>query len=142
MRTLSEITSTILPAVAPGVRSFGRRQVRPSSGMTCIVLFKHDESASQLYISDNGDATSAVWINRAPVYVEPKDRGRFLVVTMPEHMLREKNLSPYSIFDWDRYTPDERAMLKEAVECAARSRKRLSGYREPHSRCAGRDAYA
>lgn len=142
MRTLHQITRPILPA-SPGARSFGRREVRPqSSGMTCIVLFKHDENASQLYISDDGDATSAVWINRAPVYVEPKDRGRFLVVTMPERMLREKNLSTYSIFDWDRYLPEEKLLLKDAVECASRARKRLCGYRPQRSRCNGRDHFA
>lgn len=140
MRKLSEITSNILSFPVP-VRTFGRRQARPTSGMTCIVLFLHDESASQLYISDDGDATSAVWINRAPVYVEPKDRGRFLVVTMPEHMLREKHLSPYSILDYDRYTPDERVMLKDAVESAGRARKRLSGYRDPLP-YPGRNAFA
>lgn len=55
--------------------------------------------------------------------------------------VREKNLSTYSIFDWDRYLPEEQLLLKDAVECAQRARQRLSGARA-FSRCNGRDHYA
>lgn len=126
MRKLSTITATILPP-PPGQRTFARRRVRAIfDSLTCLVLVKHAENATQLFVSDDGDAVGAIWLNRATLLVDPKDRGPFLVVTMPRTMAQKKGLAP-CIIDWDRYTPGERVMLKDAVETARRSRERMSG---------------
>lgn len=141
MRTLSEITSTIVPFPTPA-RSFGRRPLRSFAGqLTCLTLFKHQEIAGMVSVSDDGDAVGAVWIQKAMVTIDPKDRGPFLVVTISQALARQHNLQ-VCILDWDRYTPAERLMLKDAVECAQRSRQRLGGYRPSFSRCNGRDHYA
>lgn len=126
MRKLSEVTAQILyPSQA---RSFGRRPIDTRhSGLTALVLFKHDETETQLFVSDDGDAVGAVWIKKSPVLVEAKDRGRFLVVTMLEIEARQKGLSPYSILNWESFTQDERAQLKDAILSAKRTRDRLSG---------------
>ena len=126
MRKLSVITANIIPP-APGQRSYGRRRVRNvMNSLTCLVLVRHDQNPTQLFVSDDGDAVGAIWLNRGPLLVDPKDRGPFLVVTMTRTMAQQKGLAP-CILDWDRYTPDERLMLKDAVEAAKRTRQRLNG---------------
>lgn len=139
MRPLSEISA---PIIRSTVRSYDRRPVRSAqSSFTCLVLVKHAESEGQILVSDDGDAVGAIWIPKAPLLIDPKDRGAFLVVTLTHQLATQKRLSALSILDWDRYTPSERAMLKDAVETARRTRSRLSGYEEPLP-FPGRNAWA
>jgi hypothetical protein len=126
MRRLSLITANIVPS-RPGQRPNARRRVRNvMNSLTCLCLVKHAENETQIFVSDDGDAVGAIWLNRGPLLVDPKDRGPFLVVTMTRTMAHQKGLAP-CILDWDRYTPDERLMLKDAVEAAKRIRQRLNG---------------
>lgn len=46
-----------------------------------------------------------------------------------------------ALFDWDRYSGRERALLKDAVETARRTRSRLSGF-EDALPFPGRNAFA
>lgn len=141
MRKLSEVTAPILPRLEARPRSFDRRRVRAVfDSLTCIVLVKHQEEPTQLFVSDDGDATGAVWLHKAPILIHPKDRGNFLVVTLTRSLAQQKSLSP-RILDWDRYTPDERAMLKDAVDTAKRTRDRLGGRIQPLP-FPGRNAFA
>jgi hypothetical protein len=127
MRKLSAVTANILPQPI-GHRSFARRRVRAVfDSLTCLVLVKHSESATEIFVSDDGDAVGAIWIHKAPLLVDPKDRGPFIVVTMTRTMAQQKGLAP-CILDWDRYTPAERVLLKDAIETARRSRERMSGH--------------
>lgn len=138
MRPLSEISA---PIIRSTVRSYDRRPVRSAqSSFTCLVLVKHDESDGQIFVSDDGDAVGAVWIPKAPLLIDPKDRGPFLVVTLTHQLASQKRLK-VALLDWDRYTPDERVMLKDAVEVARRTRSRLSGFEDalPYP---GRNAFA
>lgn len=141
MRTLSQINDR-LPIVS-GSRTFGRRPLSSYAGhLTAIVLFKHLETDGMLSVSDSGDHIDACLIPKALLSLDQKDRGRFLVATMSAVHARQYGLSTYRIFDWDAYSPEERLQLKDAVETAARARKRLGGLITPMNRCAGRDAFA
>lgn len=141
MRKLSEITSHIVPLPA-GPASYSRRRVRAVyDSLTCLVLIKHQEEATQIFVSDDGDAIGAVWLHKAPILIDPKDRGPFLVVTLTRTLAQQKGLSA-CIIDWERYTPTERALLKDAIEVAKRARMRLGRQRQTFSRCNGRDHYA
>lgn len=142
MRSLSTITASIVPP-RPGQRSFARRRVQAVyDSLICLVLVKHSESATDLFVSDDGDAVGAIWIHKAPVLVDPKDRGPFLVVTMTRTMAQQKGLAP-CILDWDRYTPAERVLLKDAIETARRSRERMSGHSSNRPTWSGgRNVYA
>lgn len=137
MRPLSEISA---PIIRSTVRSYDRRPVRSAqSSFTCLVLVRHAENEGQILVSD-GDAVGAIWIPKAPLLIDPKDRGPFLVVTLTHHLATQKRLK-VALLDWDRYTPSERLMLKDAVEVARRTRSRLSGFEEPLP-FPGRNAFA
>lgn len=138
MRPLSEISA---PIIRSTVRSYDRRPVRSAqSSFTCLVLVRHAENEGQILVSDDGDAVGAIWIPKAPLLIDPKDRGPFLVVTLTHHLATQKRLK-VALLDWDRYTPSERLMLKDAVEVARRTRSRLSGFEEPLP-FPGRNAFA
>lgn len=126
MRKLSTITATILPPPLRQ-RSYDRRPVRAVfNSLICLAVVRHDENDAQLFVSCTGDEADAVWVKKAQILVDPKDRGPFLVITLTRMLAQEKNLST-CIIDWDRYTPEQQLMLKDAVECARRSRERMSG---------------
>lgn len=126
MRSLSTITARIVPQHS-GQRSFARRRVRAVyDSLICMVLVRHDESPTQLLVSDDGDPIGAIWLHRTPVLVDPKSRGRFLVVTLTRTMAQQKGLS-LQIIDRSRFLPEERADLEAAVEAARRTRERMSG---------------
>ena len=138
MRPLSEISA---PIIRSTVRSYDRRPVRSAqSSFTCLVLVRHAENEGQILVSDDGDAVGAIWIPKAPLLIDPKDRGPFLVVTLTHHLATQKR-QKVALLDWDRYTPSERLMLKDAVEVARRTRSRLSGFEEPLP-FPGRNAFA
>lgn len=140
MRKLSTITAEILPYPAP--RTYARRRVRAVyDSLTCLVLVKHQETETEIFVSDDGDAIGAIWLHRAPILIDPKERGNFLVVTLTRSLAQQKGLAP-CILDWDRYTPQERAMLKDAVEVAKRTRDRLSGHVQPMGWHGGRNVFA
>lgn len=133
MRKLSVITAHIVPPPSSGVRSFARRPVRAVyDSLTCLVLVRHAENESEIFVSDDGDAVGAVWIRRAPILIDPRNRGHFLVVTLPRAMAQQKGLAA-RILDWERYPPTERAMLQDAVDAARRTRERLGGHRAQSS---------
>lgn len=127
MRKLSKVSTPILNPIVGRQRSFDRRPVRAVfDSLQCLAVVRHQETATELFISSDGDATGAVWVRKSCVLIDAKDRGNFLVITISKSLAREKHLS-VSLFDWDRYTPGERAMLKDALESAQRTRMRLSG---------------
>jgi hypothetical protein len=141
MRRLSTITARIVPYPA-APRSFGRRRVRAVfDSLTCIVVVVHQETDTQIFVSDDGDPIGGIWLHRAPVLIDPKDRGPFLVITLTRTLAQQKGLAP-RILDWDRYTAEERAMLKDAVETAKRTRDRLSGHVQPMAWSGGRNVFA
>lgn len=139
MRTAAN-SSAIVP-FPPSQRSFPRRRVRAMfDSLTCLVLFKHGENATQLFVSDDADPVGAIWLHRAPLLVERKDRGRFLVVTLTRTLAQQKGIA-LRIIDRARFTPEERSDLEDAIATAARARKRLSG-REDALPFPGRNAFA
>jgi hypothetical protein len=108
-------------------RSFPRRRVRAVyDSLTCLVVIAHQETPTEIFVSDDGDAIGAVWLPKGPILIDPRDRGRFKVITLTRTMAQLNGLAP-CILDWDRYTPAERVLLKDAVETAKRSRERMSG---------------
>lgn len=126
MRRLDKITATIVP-LRPGSQPFARRRVRAVfDSLTSLVVVVHQETPTEIFVSDDGDAVGAVWLHKAPILIDPKDRGPFRVITLTRTMAHQKGFAP-CILDWDRYTPDERVLLKDAIETAKRSRERMSG---------------
>jgi hypothetical protein len=152
MRT-APATSSIVPPLT-GQRSFPRRRVRAVfdiprrrvravfDSLITLVLVKHDESETQLQVSDDGDPIGAVWIHRTPVLVDPKNRGRFLVVTLTRTLAQQKGLS-LRLLDRARFLPEERADLEDAIATAARSRRRMTGQSDNRPTWSGgRNVYA
>jgi hypothetical protein len=136
----SPLFAAVIPFPA-AARTFGRRPLASVVGhLTCLMLFKHGESASDVLVSDDGDAVGAVALPKALISIAAPDRGRFLVVTLPAKLARDKGLST-PILNRDGFAPDERAQLNDAIATAARSRKRLSGFQEPLA-YPGRNAFA
>jgi hypothetical protein len=136
----SPLFATVIPFPA-SPRTFGRRPLASVVGhLTCLMLFKHGETASDVLVSDDGDAVGAVALPKALISIAAPDRGRFLVVTLPAKLARDKGLST-PIIDRDGFAADERAQLNDAIATAARSRKRLSGFQEPLA-YPGRNAFA
>lgn len=137
-------TSTIATFPA-SPRSFGRRPVRAAfAGFTVLVLFRHHQTEKAIFVSDDGDAVGAVWLPKALLGFDRKDRGPFLVVTIDKKLASEKHLD-IGTFNYDRLSEAEREQLEDAKECARLNRQRfnqLSGRREAHARCNGRDFYA
>lgn len=115
-------------AIARVVRaSHERRQIRSVfNSLTCLAVFKHDESETQLYVSHNDDPLEAVWIKKNPLLLDPRFTGRFLVITLTQQLAREKNLvSP--ILNLEKYLPEEREEIREAIDAAYRARQRHRG---------------
>jgi hypothetical protein len=130
MRKLAEITAPLLAKSFDRhlrERSIGRRRGVVSNTLTCLMLVKHQENETQLFVSTDGDAVGAVWIPKQPVLIDHKDRGRFLVVTLTITLARQHGLLRPVLQDFKRYQPSERAMLEEAIGLAKRTRDRLSG---------------
>ena len=125
MRSLSQVSAPLLPTRTDTRRSYARRQRRAVyDSLTCLMVVKHDETPTELYVSKDGDPLSAVWIHKSPVLVERKDRGRFLVVTMTRTMAHQKGLYA-GIVDRARFLPEERADLEDAIQTARRTRERM-----------------
>jgi len=125
MRTAAATSST--DPFAPSQRSFPRRRVRAVfDSLTCLVVIAHQETPTEIFVSDDGDAIGAVWLPKGPILIDPRDRGPFKVITLTRTMAQLNGLAP-CILDWDRYTPSERVLLKDAVETAKRARARMSG---------------
>lgn len=139
MRT-SARSSTVLP-FSTRTRSFPRRPLASFAGhVTCLMLFRHDETATELLVSDDGDAVGAVWLSKALLSIDRTDRGRFLVVTISQRVAHVKHLAT-PIIDRARFTHEEHDDLEDAIATAARARKRLSGREEPLP-FPGRNAFA
>lgn len=129
MRTFA-CSSTVLPFPSRA-RSFPRRPLSSFAGhVTCLMLFRHGESATEIEVSDDGDAVGAVWLSKALLAIDRTDRGRFLVVTISQRVAHQHHLAT-PIIDRARFTHEERADLEDAIATAARTRKRLSGREEP-----------
>jgi hypothetical protein len=140
MRKLSEVTSNIVPLPAP--RTFGRRPLSSAVGhLTCLMLFKHGGTEGLLSVSDNNDPVAAVWIPKAMVSIASPDRGRFLVVTLPAKLARDKGLST-PLIERAAFLPEELADLNEAITAAKRTRDRLSGHVQPMGWSGGRNVFA
>jgi len=139
MRTAS---STVIPFSPPRPHSYARRPLASFAGhVTCLMLFRHGESATEIEVSDDGDAVGAVWLPKALISIDRADRGRFLVVTIPQRIAHLNRLST-PIIDRARFTHEERADLEDAIITAARARKRLGGNREEPLPFPGRNAWA
>ncbi|HYD66136.1 hypothetical protein [Azospirillum sp.] len=140
MRTSARSTSSIVAFPARS-RSFARRPLSSFAGhVTCLMLFRHGESATEIEVSDDGDPVGAVWLPKALISIDRTDRGRFLVVTLPQKIAHQHRLYT-PIIDRARFTAAERADLEDAIITAARARKRLSG-REDALPFPGRNAWA
>lgn len=123
------------------VRAYPRRPIGSVwAGLTCLVLFRHQENAEALLVSDDGDPVGAVWVPKAMLTIDGTDRGRFLVVTLPRNLAAQKRLS-LRLLDWSRFAPGEAELLAEAVASATRTRNRLLGHRQPLP-FPGRNAFA
>lgn len=127
MRSLSQVSAPLLPTRTDSRRSYARRQRRAVyDSLTSIMVVRHDETPTELYVSKDGDPLSAVWIHKSPVLVDRKDRGRFLVLTMTRTMAMQKGLM-LGIVDREKFLPEERADLDDAIQTARRARERMSG---------------
>ena len=144
MRKFSQITAPLLP-VAPAGRSYDRRPLpRAFAAFTCIVLYRHHETAKALLVSTDGDAVGAVWIPKAMAGIDQADRGKFIVATVSKAFAGEKrNDVGHFKLEWtDRLTPEERVQLKSAEELARRTRQRFNGTRDQMSWSGGRNVFA
>jgi hypothetical protein len=141
MRRVSPITANIIRFPAAS-RQFGRRPLSSVVGhLTCLMLVKHQEIDAMVLVSDDGDAVGAVWLPKAMMSIDARDRGRFLVATLSAKLAREKNLgSP--IIDRAVFSPLEAEQIEDAITTASRARKRLCGYQEPMGWSGGRNVFA
>jgi len=133
--------STVIPLSPPRPRSFARRPLSSLAGhVTCLMLIRHGETDTQVFVSDDDDAVGAVWLPKALLSIDRTDRGRFLVVTLSQRVAHQHHFST-PIIDRARFTAEERADLEDAITAAARARTRLFGREEPLP-FPGRNAFA
>lgn len=126
MRKLSVITSNIAP-LRSGQRPYARRPLNSYVGRnTCVMLFRHQETATHILLSANDDVLCAVWLPKALLSIDRTDRGRFLVVTVAQRTVDMNRLGT-CLIDRSRYLPEERVLLEEAITMASRARRRLNG---------------
>ena len=132
MRRLATISAPLLPTRTDTRRSYARRQRRAVyDSLTSVMVVRHGETATELYVSKDGNPLSATWIHKSPVLVDRKNRGRFLVITMTRTMAHQKGLYA-GIVDRSRFLPEERADLEDAILTARRARERMQyGGRKP-----------
>lgn len=146
MRSLSQISAPLLPTRNDSPRSYARRRRdRVTSGLTVLCLFKHDESATEIFVSHNDDPLAAVWISKQPLPIDPRFSGRFVVVTLTKQMAQEKSLAVFPILDFDKYLPEERKQLQAAIDAAWRARTRhrsAAGYTTSSMGHMGRNSWA
>lgn len=128
MRRLATISAPLLPTRTDTRRSYARRQrlSRVMDSLTCLMVVRHDETPTELYVSKDGDPLSAVWIHKSPVLVDPKTRGRFLVLTLTRTVAMQKGLT-LGLVDRAKFLPEEIADLEDAIQTAKRARERMSG---------------
>lgn len=143
MRSLSQISAPLLPTRTDSPRSYARRRVLAvHSSLTVLCLFKHDETERELYVSHNDDPLCAVWIRKQPCLIDPRFPGRFVVITLPNTLAREKSLAAMPILDFDRYLPEERKQLQAAIDAAYRARLRHRGVQQSSMGYMGRNSFA
>lgn len=142
MRKLSDVTAPILPVRSAYPRSFDRRPVRAVFDfLTCLVLVKHDESDTALFVSDNNDPVGAIWVPKALLQIDKAAHGKFIVATMSTAFAQQKCLTSRFI-DPSKLLPEEAEQLADAVGTAARSRNALRRYRQPMGWSGGRNVFA
>jgi hypothetical protein len=140
MRNPSKSADIVRFPARPSV-SYPRRTLAPIPGnMTCLVLIKHGETAKALLVSDNGDQSRARWCPKSMLIIEPGDRGKFLVATMPKLIAEQRSFYPRPI-DREAFTETQLRLLCEAESLAARNRNRLRNHQGslPYP---GRNAFA
>lgn len=143
MRSLSQISAPLLPTRTDSPRSYARRRrERVTSGLTVLALFKHDESATEIFVSHNDDPLCAVWIAKQPRMIDPRFSGRFVVITLPNALAQQKSLAVFPILDFDRYLPEERQQLQAAIDAAYRARQRHRGVQQSSMGYMGRNTFA
>lgn len=144
MRSLDKITAPIINNARPRqyARGLSARQVINS--LTCLCLFKHAQNETQIFVSHNDDPLCAVWIKKHPVLLDHRFTGRFVVLTLTHEEAREKKLAHMPILDFDKYTPDERKQLQDAIDAAYRARQRNGGQQRSGNVCTyhGRNYFA
>ena len=143
MRQLSKITAPIQPYIIRSAPSYARRRVNPvQDTFTAIVMIRHDETETELFVSDD-DRRRRGLDSQAAHPSRPKDRGKFIVVTLTRTDARRFGFVVPVLFDFDRYLPEERADLTDAIEAAKRKRMRFSGQSNNRPTWAGgRHVYA
>lgn len=148
MRKLSTVTARVIPIRPPSGPTVSRTYDRRRRGqavfdsLTALCLIRHDENPTQLLASNNGDPAEAIWLNKAPLLVDPKDRGRFLVVQLTRQMAQEKGLY-LTIVERERFAAEEQPQLEDAIQAARRIRERMSGRSTNRPTWhGGRNAYA
>ncbi len=138
MRSLASASVT---PINRAVLSYERRRLSSFAGrVTCLMLFRHQETETDIFVSDDGDAVGAIWLPKALLTIERRDRGPFLVVTLGQ-ALADKNRLSTPIIDRERYAPHERELLNDAIATAQRNRRRLNGFVDPLP-FPGRNAFA
>ena len=143
MRSLSQISAPLLPTRTDSPRSYARRRrERVTSELTVLALFKHDESATEIFVSHNDDPLCAVWITKQPLLIDPRFAGRFVVITLTHTLAQQKQLAVFPILDFDRYLPEERKQLQAAIDAAYRARLRHRGVQQSSMGYMGRNAFA
>lgn len=141
MRSLHTITTPIIRSAR--ARSFDRRRVQAVHGsLTVLCLFKHDETDTQIYVSHNDDPLCAVWIKKQPLLIDPRFCGRFVIITIPNILAREKHLAAMPILDFEKYLPEERKQLQAAIDAAYRARQRHRGVQPSSMGYMGRNVFA
>lgn len=138
MRSLASASVT---PINRAVMSHERRRLSSFAGrVTCLMLVRHQETGTDIFVSDDGDVVGAVWLPKALLVIERKDRGPFLVVTISQGLADKHRLST-PIIDRERYAPHERELLNDAIASAQRTRRRLNGFVDPLP-FPGRNAFA
>lgn len=138
---MRSLASASFHPINRAVRTFHRRPLASFAGqITCLMLFRHQETETDIFVSDDGDAVGAVWIPKALVTMERRDRGPFMVVTLSQRLADQHRLFT-PIIDRERYAPHERELLNDAIASAQRTRRRLNGFVDPLP-FPGRNAFA
>src|ERR1700732_2483373 len=123
------LESSNIVRLSPGPRPYERRRIVPALGhLTCLALVKHRETEKAVLVSDNDDESSAVWLPKALLIIEPCTSGDFIVATMSRAFADQKGLYPRWI-DYSDWSLERIEQLQQATSLAARKRNLHRNYR-------------
>ncbi|MES5483628.1 hypothetical protein QMZ05_12790 [Bradyrhizobium sp. INPA03-11B] len=126
----------------PRLHTFDRRRPRSiNAGLTCLALTKHNATDKALLVSDNGDATRAVWCPKVMFQIEPGEMPfDFIVATMSSAFAQQKGLGPRFV-DRTGWSAEKIAALACVERIAATKRLQYRGFHQPLP-FPGRNAFA